>query len=65
MGPNTQGDAVSYSAGQIVRLYFLAAASRSAIQTLIKDWRGTPRRFASKSNREIIHDGKSTLTRLA
>ncbi len=41
------------------------AASRSPIQILISDWRGTPSLSASKSSLESIHSGKSTLTRLA
>src|SRR6202046_1639780 len=38
-------------------------SSRSAIQTLMMDWRVTPSRRASRSSDSIIHDGKSTLTR--
>src|SRR5215471_528328 len=40
-----------------------ARSSRSAIQTLIMDWRVTPSRRASRSSDSIIHTGKSTLTR--
>lgn len=36
---------------------------RSAIQTLMIDWRSTPRRRASRSSDSIIHAGKSTFTR--
>jgi hypothetical protein len=38
-------------------------SSRSAIQTLTRDWRGTPRRAASRSSDSTIHAGKSTFTR--
>ena len=38
-------------------------SSRSAIQTLMTDWRVTPRRLASRSSFSIIHEGKSTFTR--
>ncbi|HLI35746.1 MAG TPA: hypothetical protein VKV80_00165 [Streptosporangiaceae bacterium] len=36
---------------------------RSAIHTLMIDWRVMPRRFASMSSDSIIHSGKSTFTR--
>jgi hypothetical protein len=38
-------------------------STRSAIQSLMMDWRVTPSRGASRSSDSIIHDGKSTLTR--
>ena len=38
-------------------------SSRSAIHTLMIDWRVTPSRFASRSRDSTILDGKSTLTR--
>jgi hypothetical protein len=41
----------------------LSRSRRSAIQTLMIDWRLTPKRRASRSSDSIIQTGKSTLTR--
>jgi len=41
---------------------FFFPSRRSATQTLMIDWRGTPSRFASLSSEWIIQIGKSKLT---
>src|SRR5215211_2666349 len=52
-----------FESGSQHSLYETFRSRRSAIQTLIMDWRVTPRRLASRSRDWIIHEGKSTLTR--